>query len=212
MLGAQPTPESYLEQIPGEAHKAFDPYIERGGTAGDIMGGEFGRMSQDPTSIINEIMKKYSASPQYRMEQEAMTRAAGNTAAAGGMRGSSADIGREAHITDRLMGEDMQRWLHDALGVKGAGLSGEQGLYGTGFQASRGLEGDIAQSLSQQGSLAFQRERDKRAEHMAKEARRRSFWGQLVGGITGGMGGYMTGGKSGVMPGASTGAEIGMMF
>lgn len=153
----------YYQQIPGMAEGYYNPFIQRGARAGGILEGEYGRMAQDPTAIINDIMSKYQAGPGFQRQQEEMLKSAGNAAAAGGMRGTQADIGQEADITRRLMGDDMQRWLQNALGVKESGLGGESHLYDVGYGATGQLESEKARALSEQGQLAFQGEREKMA-------------------------------------------------
>jgi hypothetical protein len=151
----------YYEQIPGMAQGYFNPFIQRGERAGGILEGQFGQMAQDPSAFIAKIMEGYTQSPGYQRQQEEMLKAAGNTAAAGGMRGSQLDVGQEADITRRLQGDDMQQFLQNVLGVQQQGLGGEQHLYDVGYGATGQLESDTARSLSEQGQLAFQGEREK---------------------------------------------------
>lgn len=197
----------YYDEIMKQSHGIYDPYISRGQAAGDVMGGQFGRMSQDPTSMINDIMGKYQSSPGFQLKQKEALRAAGNTAAAGGMRGSLSDISQQAGLTDRLMGQDMQQWLQNALGVQKTGLAGEQGLYQTGFGGSRALGGDISQALSQQGQLAFGSEQQRLAEEAQK-----SGMAQSIGSGLGFAAGTIMGGPVGGMAGAAAGGAIGGMF
>jgi len=146
----------YLDQIPGVSHEGYDPYINRGQEAGGIMSDQFGKMSQDPTAFINELMKGYQESDGYKYQQDQMGRAAGNTAAAGGMRGSAQDTQNQQQITQGLLGQDMQQYLSNLLGAQKTGLEGEQSIYNTGFNASQGLTGDLTNILGQQGGLAYQ--------------------------------------------------------
>jgi|SRR6185503_597746 len=155
--GANPADKAneYLSQIPGVSHGVYDPYIGRGNQAGDILSKRFGEMSNDPMAFINKIMQGYNQSDAYKFKADELGRAMGNSAAAGGMRGSFQDQENQAKLVQGLMGEDMQQWLQNVLGVNAQGLSGEQGLYGTGFNASSNLENTLASNLGAQGQYAY---------------------------------------------------------
>jgi hypothetical protein len=156
--------QPYLEQIPGVSHDIYDPYITRGGAAGDVLSEQYGRMAQDPTAFINALMEGYKPSEGYQFQQEQMGRAAANTAAAGGMRGTPQDQLQQQQITQGLLGQDMQQYLSNVLGAQQTGLTGEQGLYGIGFDASKGLGADLTNVLGQQAGLAFQGARERAAQ------------------------------------------------
>jgi hypothetical protein len=54
------------------------------------------------------------------------------------------------------MGDDMQQWLQNVLGIKKEGLSGLTHQFDTGFDATKGLTGDLSNVLGTQAGLAFQ--------------------------------------------------------
>lgn len=146
----------YLNQISGMEHQAYDPYIQHGNDAYNVLNPQYSHMASDPTAFLEQIMKGYEPSKAYQLRRDETQRAAGNTAAAGGMRGSINDITNQARLTDSLLGEDMQQWLNNVLGLQKQGLEGEQGFYNTGFNATKGLTGDLANVLGTQAGLAFQ--------------------------------------------------------
>lgn len=201
LFGKQRDPSAeamqYINQIPGQVHGAYDPYIAAGQQALPGLQGKFGEMSNDPAAFINKLMESYEPSKAYQAKRDEALRAAGNTAAAGGYRGTEEDLLNNARLTQALMGDDMQGWLNNVLGAQGAGLSGLQNLYQTGFGASQGLSGDLSNVLGTQGGLAFQGAR----EHNQK--RNDIFSG--LGGLLGGAAGAYFGG----LPGAQAGYKIG---
>lgn len=146
----------YLDKIPGMEHQAYDPYIGYGKDAASILNPEYAAMGKDPVAFLENIMKGYQPSKSYQLREEETSRAAGNTAAAGGMRGSLSDIKNQARIADSLLGEDMQQWLQNVMGIQKEGTSGLSHLFDTGFDATKGLTGDLANVLGTQASLAFQ--------------------------------------------------------
>lgn len=151
----------YLDRIPGELQKYLDPYINRGNSAYDKFNPQLNDMTSDPAAFLEKISKDYQPSRSYQLKRDEALRAAGNSAAAGGMRGSLQDIEGESRLTDALMGEDMQQWLNNVLGIQGRGIQGQQHLYDTGYDASKGLSGDLANILGTQAQLAFQGQNQK---------------------------------------------------
>jgi hypothetical protein len=146
----------YLNQIPGMEHQAYDPYISHGNEAYNTLNPQFTQMGKDPAAFLENIMKGYTPSKSYQLREEEASRAAGNTAAAGGMRGSLNDIKNQARISDSLLGEDMQQWLNNVLGIQKEGMGGLSHIFDTGFSATQGLTGDLSNVLGTQAGLAFQ--------------------------------------------------------
>lgn len=190
MFKSQPNPADsampYFQQIPGEEHANYDPYIQRGQTAYDAMSPQFNQMSEDPSGFIASIMSKYSASPEFKYMNDYLTRGAANTAAAGGMRGSSQDVANEGDITQRLMSKDMQDYLENVLGAQRTGLQGEQNLYNTGYGASGELANALGTNLSNEGQLAFQGQREQNQRHNDVLSAILSALGTVGGAILGG--------------------------
>lgn len=190
----------YLQQIPGMEKQYYNPYIEHGQEAYGAMNPIFSRMSSDPSAFLNELMKGYAPSKGYQLQRDEALRAAGNASAAGGTRGTPQDVEQASKISDILMGEDMQNWLKNVLNIEGSGLTGEQGLYNTGFEATKGLTGDLSNILGTQGQLAFQGQRE-------ENQRKSDMLGGLMKLIGAGAGAYFGG-----PTGAAIGANIGGSF
>jgi phage-related minor tail protein len=146
----------YLNQIPGMEKQYYDPFINYGKEAANTLTPQFNQMSQDPAAFLESIMSKYQPSRAYQLRNEEALRAAGNTAAAGGLRGSLGDIKNESRISDALLGQDMQEWLNNVLGIQKEGQQGLGHQFDTGFNATQGLTGDLSNVLGTQASLAFQ--------------------------------------------------------
>ena len=155
----------YYNQIPGMENNNYNPYIQRGNDAYNNSNPTINEMSSDPAGFLQKLMGGYTASKDYQMKNDAMTRSAGNSAAAGGMRGSLDDIKNQAGISDSLLGNDMQNWLTNVLGVQKTGLQGEQNLQNQGYNASNALTGDLSNVMGTQGSLAFQGQTNQNQNH-----------------------------------------------
>jgi len=164
----------YLNQASNVIQQYMSPYSKRGLPAGDILQTQFGQMSQDPSALMESIMKGYEPSKFYQMMQDKMGQAASNTAAAGGMRGSPQESNEQQEITQGLLSKDMQQYLSNILGIKNAGLSGEEGLYDTGYKAASGMSGDLSNILGTKAQLEFENERE-------KNERNQGILGSLIG-------------------------------
>ncbi len=154
--GAADAGNSYLKQIPGQLHSIYDPYAQQGKDAYNQLNPQYTQMNQDPTGYLDKIMQQYRPSAGYQLKEQEGLQAAGNSAAAGGMRGSLQDIKNSSRLADSLMGEDMQQWLQNVMGIQGAGMQGQQHFYDTGYNAASNLGGDLSNVLGTQGQLAFQ--------------------------------------------------------
>jgi hypothetical protein len=157
------------------ARQQFDPFQRQGQEAYGQLNPIYSQMAQDPAAFLQSLMQGYEASPAYQQKFGQMSQAAANTAAAGGMRGSLQDIQNTADISRSLMGEDMQQWLQNVMGLQGAGMGGLQDFYNKGYGAS----GDIANVLGSQGSLAFQGQANQNKSMM-----------DMLSGILSGVGGF----------------------
>ena len=148
------TDTSNLDQIPG-VEKAYDPYRGYGEKAGGILSNQFGDMSQDPQGFINKMMQSYRNTPGFQQRLSQSMNAAGNTAAAGGRTGTLGDIKNQAGLEDQLLGQDMQQWLDNVLGVQRTGLQGEKGMYDTGFNATQDYVGDMTNYYGQKQQVGM---------------------------------------------------------
>lgn len=155
----------YYNKIPGMERDLYNPYIQHGNDAYNKFSPIYDRMTSDPTGFLNDLMKNYAPSKSYQLQRDEMTKAAGNSAAAGGMRGGLQDVSDQARITDSLMGNDMQQWLGNVMGLQNEGLNGEQGLYDKGYDATKNLAGDLSNVYGTQGSLAFQGQANRNQSH-----------------------------------------------
>lgn len=113
---------------------------------------------QDPTSVIQGIESKFQTSPGAQEQIAQGIRAANLAASAGGTVGSGAEQKRLAQFAGGVTSEDMQNFLRNVLGVRGAQTGILQQLAGGGLGAAGeagkfGMRGgeDIANLLAQMG-------------------------------------------------------------
>jgi len=190
----------YLNNLPDELKPYFQKYMNYGDSAYNAMNPVLSEMTSDPTGYMDKLMASYVPSKSYQLQKDEMSKSAGNTAAAGGMRGSLGDITNEARITDTLMGNDMQSWLKNVMGIQDTGLQGEGHLFDTGFDASMGYANDLGNIRNSQAQLAYQGQAEKDASH-------NDWLSALIGGL-----GTVAGGIFGGPIGAAAGGALGGLF
>ena len=145
----------YLNQIPGVGHTAYDPYIQQGQQAGSRLGGEYERQL-DPTTFMNDIMGQYKQSEGYQARRDDLMKGMGSAAAQGGYAGTPFAQNEYGERANKLMADDEQQYLQNALGIYDKGISGEQDFYNKGYGASGSLADLLGGNLAQQAGIAYQ--------------------------------------------------------
>lgn len=147
--------DPYFDEAIRKIEEYMGPYHAIGMGVAPGLQNEYSKLMNDPAAMLEYFMSGYEPSKEYQYKQEQMGQSAANSAAAGGMRGSPLDQYNQQDITNSLLNADMQKYLGNISGVYNQGLTGNQGLYNTGFNAASGMSGDIASILGSQGSAAY---------------------------------------------------------
>lgn len=162
----------YLNQIPGYLNQYLSPYINAGQNALPILQNQYSQLMNP--NFINQFGQGFQQSPGFNFQVNQATNAANRTAAAGGMLGSPEEQQNLATTVSGLANQDYYNWLQHAMGAYGTGLSGEQNLYNTGFNASNNLSDSLASALMSQANLSY-----------AGQANQNQMFGGLIGGLMG---------------------------
>lgn len=198
----------YLNQIPGVAKEYFNPFIERGKRSGDMLEGQYDKFTNNPTDYLDQIMSRYRPSSGYNFKQNQLLKAAGNSAAAGGFRGTENDQQNSAQMVQGLLGDDMQQFLANVLGIQGQGIAGHQGFQNQGYGAAGSLADVLTNNLNNQGDLAFRGVNDQNQNNRAqREQMMQALTTAATLGMGGGFGGqgFGSAGSSGGVGGGSYG-------
>lgn len=179
----------YLNQIPGTVTPYYQPYIDYGMQAGDIMAQQYGQMAMNPQDYYNQIMSGYTESPGAQYQQQQMQQQMAGNAAAGGFTGTEYDQQRQAEALSGILGQDQQRYYQDVTGAQQYGLGGEQHMFDTGYGASSSLADALASNLAAQAGLAYQ---STAGENAYNQARHNAMLGLVGTGIGAGAGYYGT--------------------
>ena len=137
-----------LGKIQGYGQQAYNPFIQQGQQAGQQLSPMYQSQAQNPTGQYNDIMSQYQPSAGYQYKQGKLNQMMHNTAAAGGYAGTGGDQQQRGELTNSLMGEDMQQFLKDILGIQGAGMKGLEGQAERGY----GAAGNLADYMGTAGS------------------------------------------------------------
>lgn len=149
----------YIGQIPGQVHPYFDPYIQAGQRSIPNLEEQYNQLLTNPSDKLSEFGQGYQQSPGFQFALKQALQGANHAAAAGGMAGSPQHEQQNMEIATNLGNQDYYNYLNHVMGLYDKGLSGEQGFYSGGQNASTNMANSIAQVLAQQGNLAFQGDR-----------------------------------------------------
>lgn len=213
--------QGYLAQVPAMAQQQLSPYVARGNwneglaantynqmfneyaNPNNVYPQEYTQMAQNPMGFVENIMRNYEPSTGYRYKEGRMRQAMRNSAASGGFAGTELDRNEQADAIRGMLGEDMQQFIQNILGVQGSGLSGrergmERGLLGReralarqgdsqeaiaarGYDASRAFADLLSGNASERGSLAFQGQRQRNQDSNDRNMQRQNFMSNLIG-------------------------------
>ncbi|HEY2811767.1 MAG TPA: hypothetical protein VGJ00_10325 [Rhabdochlamydiaceae bacterium] len=149
----------YINQIPGATNQYMQPYFQAGTNALPGLQDQYKNLLNDPGGMTNKIGQGYQESPGFKFALQQALNAGNNAQAAGGMSGTPQHQFQAMQEATGLANQDYGNWMNRALGLYGSGLTGQQNMAGMGQQAGSSLANMIAQTLAQQGNIAFQGDR-----------------------------------------------------
>jgi len=151
----------YLNQIPGQTQQYQQPYFDAGKNMLPGLQDQYGKLMNDPGGRMNDIGKSFQESPGFKFAMQQAMQGGNHAAAAGGMAGSPQHEQQNMQMATDLGNQEYNNWMDKALGMYGQGLNGGQTMANQGQQAGQSMADMIAQTLAQQGNLAFQGQRQK---------------------------------------------------
>jgi hypothetical protein len=142
---------------------------------------------------MNKMGESYQQSPGLQFAIQQAMQGAGHAAAAGGMAGSPQHEQQNMQLASDLGTQDYNNWMNNALGLYGAGLSGQQGLSQQGQQAGSSMADMIAQTLAQQANMSFRGQQEKNSQRNSMLGGLGRLGGAALGGLAGGPWGAFAG-------------------
>jgi len=183
----------YLNQIPGQTNQYLDPFFQAGKGALDPLQEQYKNLLGDPGGFLNKMGANYQQSPGFKSAMEQALMAGNHASAAGGMAGTPQDQFNQMKMATDLSNQDYNNWMQNTLGLYGAGLSGQQGMAGMGQQAGQSMADMIAQTLAQQGNMAFRGQQEKNSMNNSMWSGLGKLGGAALGGFAGGPWGAFAG-------------------
>ena len=169
----------YLDKIPDELKPYYQPYIDAGLMSMGIGQDAYSKLLSDPGAMYNKIASGYKESPGFEFNEDQAMKGIQNAAAAGGMTGSPEHQQMAGQMASSLASNDFNKYLSNALGLYGKGLSGMQGMTSLGYGASSGLAENLASAMLSQSQNAY----------AGQQSENQSF-GSGIGDIIGGIGSF----------------------
>ena len=168
---------NYLDKIPG----LYDPYIQAGNRGLPTLEQQYG-MGADPSqtgNILSQLGAGYQQSPGYQYSLDQALKGVDRASAAGGTLGTPGAMTAAAGAAQGIASQDYNSYLQNALGLRQQGLSGLQGLYNTGYDATTGT----ANAYQTQAQLEYERQ----AAQNAAGAQAGGGIGGAIGSVIGGL-------------------------
>ncbi len=166
----------YLNRIPGEAGKYYEPWRQLGERTIPGMEDEYNKLLGNPGDKLNQIGQNYKQSPGFNFALQQALGASNRGAAAGGMAGSPASQQQNMQIGSDLASQDYNNWMQNALGLYNQGLGGKQDFMHMGQNSSNNMADMIQQMLAQQAAYGYQGQASKNQSNP---------WGNILGGLAG---------------------------
>lgn len=166
------SPQSYLQQIPGQITPYYQPYMDAGTGAMTNLQGQYGQLINDPGAKFNQIGQSFQQSPGFDWQMQQALQGANHAAAAGGMAGSPEHEQQNEQTANNLANQDYYNYMDHVMPMYTEGLHGEQDLMHQGYNATQSLTDQIAQELSAQSALAYK-----------QNASKNSMWDSLAKGV-----------------------------
>ena len=193
---------SYLDQIPEALRPYFQPYIDKGKTAGDKLTGQYGQMTENPGEFYNNLGKGYKESPGYQATLREALAGANNAAAMGGG-GGLGTPGHEnyaANAAGDVANKDYQQYIDHIMGIFTQGQKGQQSEEEQGFKAGTDYGTSLGNNLGQKAQYGY-------AGEAGKNQQKSQMWSNIFK-LLGGVGGAAVGGPAGALVGGGLGSSM----
>jgi hypothetical protein len=180
----------YLNQIPGKTQQYQQPFFDAGKNALSGLQGQYEQLLNDPGGRMNQIGQSFQQSPGFQFAMQQALQGGNHAAAAGGMAGSPQHEQQNMQLATNLGNQEYNNWMQNALGMYGQGLQGSQGMANQGQQAGQSMADMIAQTLAQQGNLAFRGQQEQNSNRNSLLGGLGRLGGSLLGGPFGAFGNW----------------------
>ena len=154
MFGGGNDVDKYLEDARRMMNEQYSPYQQAGQRALPQLENQYAQLLNNPASMQALLGQGFQQDPGYQYQlQEAMNE--GNQAAsAGGMLGTPGHQKQMMGVAQGLANQGYNDYWNRNQGLFGQGLSGTQGMFNTGFDATNNYAGGMGNLYGSQANLA----------------------------------------------------------
>lgn len=172
------------EKTLNQANQYINPYYQAG--TGQLPGYQKNIMDMlNPKDFYNRMMQGYEMSPEAKFQMQQGQDAMKNAASASGTLGSGDFSKQMMDYSQNLASRDRQNYFDRIMGIFNQGLSGQQGLVGTGYGAGTQMGQNAMEAQRQRQQMLMQ-------QAMAQAYQNQAQYGGL-GNLLGGIGGLVGG-------------------
>ncbi len=148
-------PQEYLDQIKPMLEQYYNPYIQRGQAAGGTLDQQYGQLLNNPAMVQQMLGSSYQQSPGYQYALDEALNAATMSAAAGGKLGTTAHQNEAMKTATGLANQDYWNYYNQNANLFNTGLSGTQGMYDQGYNATNQMAQGLGNLYGSQANLAY---------------------------------------------------------
>lgn len=175
----------YLQQAGTTLQNTYDPYIQKGENAYQMLEPQYNQMLNSPVDYYNDIFDQYTPSSSYEAMSDALSKALDNTMRASGTYGTDEHDRRKAKLINSLLSQDMQQFFNNVSGIQSQGLQGYQGFNNQGYNAASTMGSDLSNLYGSEATLAFNGAQDYNQSHNARINQIASLLSAALGGYMG---------------------------
>lgn len=186
----------------------YEPYRQYGNQAQPQLQQQYEMLMNNPGSKWNEWGQGFNQSPGYQFQMDQAMNGANQAAAAGGMLGTPQHSQDSMRYASELANQDYYNYMNNMQDLYGAGVSGTQRMFDTGYDATNQLAGSLGNLYGSQANMAY-------SQGQSKDSMLSSLLGAGFGAggfVLGNMVAPGVGGSLGAMAGSSIGNYVGKEF
>jgi len=145
----------YLDQMEPMLHEQYDPYRNAGLEAMPTLQEQYSQLLSNPAAMQAMLGQGFQESPGYQYQLQEGLNAADMASARGGMLGTNQHQTEAQKIAQGLANQDYGNYYNRNQNLFNQGLTGTQGLFDTGFDATNQLASGLGNVYGNQADLAY---------------------------------------------------------
>jgi len=146
--------QKYLGQYEQILNQAYDPYIEYGMRAMPTLEEQYALLLSNPAAVQAMLGQGFEESPGYEFQMDQAMNASNQAASAGGMLGTPSHTQQSMGVAQGLAAQDYWNYYNQNASLYNQGLTGTQGQFDTGFNATNQKQGAMGNLYGSKANLA----------------------------------------------------------